>query len=91
MGSTRIVALASAATESDPVVGVTKTVLTVGFAGFADFTDLRCVCAPEGVTGTLVFPNSVPCLRRFARGERRRTIKSASVVANITRRVILTV
>jgi hypothetical protein len=57
IGSTRIVAFGSAPTESEPVVGVTKTVLTVGFVGFADFTDLTVAFVRRvGVVGPVTVP-----------------------------------
>jgi hypothetical protein len=91
IGSTSIVALGSAPTESEPVVGVTKTVLTVGLAGLAEFTDLTVALVRRvGVVGagfvTVPLPPTL-----WPRTTEDVPNDKASVMAKITKSGILTV
>ena len=89
IGSTRIVALGSAPTESEPVVGVTKTVLTVGLVGFADLTDLTvAVVRRVGVVGAVTVPLPPTLWPKTMEAD---PVDKASVTAKIIKSEILTI
>ena len=91
MGSNRIVEWGSAATESEPVVGVAMIVLTAGFVGLAELTDFTgALVRRVGVADTffLMVAPSPPTV--WPPATEALPQKSAMLAANTMLRCILT-